>query len=76
MKLEELLGCEITDCKCGIVHRIPTREVRLQPGSLDDLPQVVDRYFTDKPVVCAVDANTWLRPGKRRSACSAIVAGR
>ncbi|KPJ75257.1 MAG: hypothetical protein AMJ54_15495 [Deltaproteobacteria bacterium SG8_13] len=65
MKLEKLLGCEITDCRCGKVHRISTREVHLQPGSLDNLPQVINRHVTAGSVVCAVDDNTWAVAGQK-----------
>ncbi len=65
MKLEELLECEISDCACGVVHRIPTREVHLQPGSIDNLPQVIKGHFTGKSIVCVVDTNTWTVAGEK-----------
>ena len=65
MELEKLLGAEIADCTCGKVHRIPTREVYLQPSALDSLPQLVKRCFPGKRIVCAVDANTWAAAGER-----------
>ena len=50
MKLDELLGSEITDCTCGTVHRIPTREIHLQPGSLDagDVQDLIQRKATEE----------------------------
>jgi glycerol-1-phosphate dehydrogenase [NAD(P)+] len=62
--LEELLGSEITDCACGKVHRIPTREAALSPGSINKLPQMVERHFASGPVLCVVDANTWAAAGE------------
>ena len=65
MKLEELLGREIDDCKCGLVHQIPTREVLLQKGSIDDLPRLTNEHFTGESIVCIVDANTWAVAGEK-----------
>ena len=65
MKLEDLLGSEIADCKCGVVHRIPTREIHLQPGSIDNLPDVINAHLTGQSVVCIVDANTWAVAGEK-----------
>ena len=65
MELDKLLGSEITDCPCGKAHRIPTREIQLQPVSIDDLPQVIDRCFPDGPIVCISDANTWAAAGEQ-----------
>ena len=65
MKLEKLLGVEINDCTCGKVHQIPTREVHLQPGAINCLPEVIDRHFPGNQVVCALDTNTWAVIGER-----------
>jgi glycerol-1-phosphate dehydrogenase [NAD(P)+] len=65
MELEKLLGSEITDCPCGKVHRVPTAEVHLHKGCLEELPQAVDRHFADGAIVCAADANTWAAAGQR-----------
>ena len=64
MELEKLLESEIDDCPCGKKHRIPTREVHLQAGSLQNLPQVADRSITGKTIVCVADANTWSVAGE------------
>jgi glycerol-1-phosphate dehydrogenase [NAD(P)+] len=56
--LEELLGQEITDCGCGKVHRIPTREAALEAGSFKRLPGLVARHFPHGKILCVVDANT------------------
>ena len=64
MELEKLLDSEIDDCPCGEKHRIPTREVHLQAGSLQNLPQVADRSITGKTIVCVADANTWSVAGE------------
>lgn len=64
MELEELLGREIADCPCGKVHRVPTEEVLLQPGCLDQLPRVIERHFPGGAVVCAADVDTWTAAGQ------------
>ncbi len=61
--LKALLGEEIADCPCGKVHRIPTREAALEPGSLRLLPQVAERWFPKGPVLCVADQNTWRAAG-------------
>ena len=65
MKLEQLLGVDITDCACGKMHRIPTREILLQQGALEELPQVVERNFGDGSLLCVLDANTWQVAGQQ-----------
>ena len=63
--LDTLLDLKLTDCACGRVHRVPTREVLLQSDAIEQLPQVVEQYLGDGPVVCAVDANTWSAAGEK-----------
>jgi glycerol-1-phosphate dehydrogenase [NAD(P)+] len=62
--LASLLGKKIADCPCGKVHRIPTREAALAPGSLRLLPQMARRWFPPEPVLCVADQNTFKAAGK------------
>ena len=62
--LASLLGKEIADCPCGNVHRIPTREASLAPGSLRLLPEMAGRWFPPGPVLCVADQNTFAAAGK------------
>ena len=43
--LQQLLGLELDHCACGRPHRIPTREVLLQPGALRQLPGMAARHL-------------------------------
>lgn len=63
--LDALLDLKLADCSCGRVHRVPTRDVLLYPNAIDQLPELVERYLGDGPVVCAVDANTWSAAGEK-----------
>ena len=51
--------------RSGKTHRIPTREILLQPGSLEELPQVAGRHFMHRPLLCIADANTWEVAGQQ-----------
>jgi len=63
-RLGELLGSEIDDCPCGLPHRIPTLEVDLGTGAMEQLPRMVDRFFSKGPILCVVDGNTWSAAGE------------
>jgi len=63
--LASLLDLALNDCTCGRAHRVPTREVLLESGALDRLPDLAQRYLSDGPLTCAVDANTWSAAGQR-----------
>lgn len=62
--LQELLGLEISHCRCGQMHRVPTREVALHSGALNRLPAMAARWFSERPLIMAVDANTWKAAGQ------------
>ena len=62
--LEQLLGLEMNDCACGRPHRVPTREVLLQPGALKQLPATAERRLPAGTILCIADANTWAAAGK------------
>jgi glycerol-1-phosphate dehydrogenase [NAD(P)+] len=63
--LKELLGLEINGCPCGRLHRVPTREVSLRRGSLNLLPEFVDRWMSTGPLILVVDGNTWAAAGEK-----------
>lgn len=63
--LQELLGLEINDCRCGRPHRVPTREALLRYGSLNLLPECVDRWMPTGPLVLVVDGNTFAAAGEK-----------
>jgi glycerol-1-phosphate dehydrogenase [NAD(P)+] len=65
IKLEELLTGEITGCSCGRDHRLTTREVALQPGAMQRLPEMAARFFPPGRLLCVADGNTWLAAGER-----------
>ena len=52
INLDELLAGEITGCSCGRNHRLTTREVALQSGAMQRLPEMADRYFPTGMVLC------------------------
>ncbi|MDP4979014.1 MAG: iron-containing alcohol dehydrogenase, partial [Desulfobacterales bacterium] len=63
--LQELLGLEINDCRCGRTHRVPTREVSLRRGAVNLLPEFVDRWMPTGPLILVVDGNTWTAAGEK-----------
>ena len=63
--LQELLGLEINDCRCGRTHRVPTREVSLRRGAVNLLPEFVDRWMPTGTLILVVDGNTWTAAGEK-----------
>ncbi len=63
--LADLLGLAVDGCDCGKAHRVPTREVLLQPGSLTQLPVIVERWLPAGTILCIADGNTWIAAGEK-----------
>jgi glycerol-1-phosphate dehydrogenase [NAD(P)+] len=63
--LDRLLGRTLDDCLCGRPHRVPTREVLLQPDALAQLPYVADRRMPAGTILCIADTDTWSAAGRK-----------
>jgi glycerol-1-phosphate dehydrogenase [NAD(P)+] len=62
--LNQLLGLSTDTCACGQPHRVPTRDVLLHPGALDQLPNIAEHLLPPGKTLCIADANTWTAAGK------------
>jgi glycerol-1-phosphate dehydrogenase [NAD(P)+] len=62
--LNSLLALSMDTCACGQPHRVPTRDVLLHPGALNQLPRIVERLLPAGAILCLADANTWAAAGR------------
>lgn len=65
LTLNEMAGLEITRCDCGRSHSVPTREMVLKTGAINDLPEMIGRHIGPGAVLLVVDRNTWEACGAR-----------
>ena len=64
MTLSELIRAEGFDCGCGKHHACPMDYLRIGPGAINDLPQMIRALGSRQPfVVC--DENTYEAAGRR-----------
>ena len=58
-----LLGTS-TQCECGETHRVPTRQVLIGPGAIEELADVLARNVAGRRGALVADGNTWDAAGQ------------
>ena len=55
------------DCTCGRVHRILTRQVVIEPGVADRVPEILPSLIPGERILLLADRRTWKVAGERLS---------